>query len=222
MAQSINEVYLFVQDLINKNQNGYLPPAEFNRLINQAQYARFNELYGKPEQFAAANMPVAKMAYARTQEISEKLSPFVVTSTLTFTSGSASVPGTLVHAVAMTAGGKAVKRVEFDRLANYINSTIDNPTVAYPIYTQTDTTYKIYPTSITSGELTYLRLPTEAVWAFTVDDDEPVYDEANSVDLEWDTTETNNIAMKLLSMYGISVKDQQVVNYAEQQKAQGN
>jgi hypothetical protein len=49
-----------------------------------------------------------------------------------------------------------------------------------------------------------------------------VYDEANSVDLEWDTTETNNIAMKLLSMYGISVKDQQVVNYAEQQKAQGN
>lgn len=222
MAQSINDVYLFVQDLINKNQNGYLPPAEFNRLINQAQYSRFNELYGKPEQFAAVNMPVAKIAYARTQEISEKLSPFIITSPLTFASGSVAVPSDLVHAVSITAGGKAVKRVEFDRLANYINSTIDNPTAEYPIYSQRDTTYNIYPSTIASGSLTYLRLPTAAVWGFTVVGDEPVYDAGASVNLEWDTTEITNIAMKLLSMYGISVKDQQVVNYAEQQKVQGN
>jgi hypothetical protein len=50
----------------------------------------------------------------------------------------------------------------------------------------------------------------------------PVYDPTNSIDLEWSTDEINNIVMKVLSMFGISVKDQQLVNYAEAQKAQGN
>lgn len=222
MAQSINDIYLFVQDLINKNQNGYLPPDEFNRLINQAQYARFNELYGKPEQYAGVNMPVAKIAYGRTQDITEKLAPFMVTSPLAVTSGEASVPSNLEHSVAMTAGGKTVKRVSLDRLANYVNSPINVPTTDYPIYAQSGETFLVYPTTISSVSLKYLRLPNEAVWGYTVVDDTPVYNPSTSTDLEWDTTETNNIVFKLLSMFGISVKDGQMVGYAEQQKAQGN
>jgi hypothetical protein len=222
MIQSINETYLFVQELINKNQNGYLGPDEFNRLINQASYARFNELYGKPEQYAGANFPIAKIAYARTQEISEKLSPFIVSDTVAVSSGIAAVPDDLVHAVALRSGTNTVKRVEFDRLASYLNSSIDNPTTDFPIYVQIENTYKIYPSTINSVNLDYLKLPGEAVWAYTMSGNRPVYDPTNSIDLEWSTDEINNIVMKVLSMFGISVKDQQLVNYAEAQKAQGN
>lgn len=222
MIQSINETYLFVQELINKNQNGYLGPDEFNRLINQASYARFNELYGKPEQYAGANFPIAKIAYARTQEISEKLSPFIVSDTVAVSSGIAAVPDDLVHAVALRSGTNTVKRVEFDRLASYLNSSIDNPTADFPIYVQIENTYKIYPSTINSVNLDYLKLPGEAVWAYTMSGNRPVYDPTNSIDLEWSTDEINNIVMKVLSMFGISVKDQQLVNYAEAQKAQGN
>jgi hypothetical protein len=222
MTQSINDTYLFVQELINKQQNGYLPPDEFNRLINQAQYARFNELYGKPEQYAAVNMPVAKMAYARTQEISEKLSPFVTEVSLPVTVGVATVPVNLVHAVSMRYGTRVVKRVEYDRLSSFLNSVIDTPNADFPIYVQLDGQYKIYPTTVTPVTLDYLRVPNEAVWGYTVVSGRPVYNSGTSTDLEWDETEITNICMKLLSMFGISVKDQQMVNYAEQQKAQGN
>jgi hypothetical protein len=199
-----------------------LGPDEFNRLINQASYARFNELYGKPEQYAGANFPIAKIAYARTQEISEKLSPFIVSDTVAVSSGIAAVPDDLVHAVALRSGTNTVKRVEFDRLASYLNSSIDNPTTDFPIYVQIENTYKIYPSTINSVNLDYLKLPGEAVWAYTMSGNRPVYDPTNSIDLEWSTDEINNIVMKVLSMFGISVKDQQLVNYAEAQKAQGN
>lgn len=222
MAQSINEIYLFVQDLVNKNQNGYLPPDEFNRLINQAQFSRFNELYGKPEQYAGPNAPFAKMGYARTQELSEKLAPFVVDDLIALVDGACAVPIDLEHAVSMSANDKTVKRVELDRLYNYLNSTVNVPTETYPIYAQVGEAYNIYPVTISTIRLKYLRLPAEAQWAYTNIGDTPVYDPTNSTDLEWDTTETNNIVFKLLSMFGISVKDGQMIGYAEQQKGQGN
>lgn len=222
MAQSINTTYEFVQDLLNKNQNGYLGPEEFNRLINQAQYQRFNYLYGMPEQFAAPNFPVPKVAYARTQGIAEALSPFIERVTATFASGSYTLPAGLVHGVALRVGNKKVQRVELDRIASYLDSTINAPSADYPIYCQVDNTYKIYPSTITTAEFEYLRLPNQAVWGYTIVSGVPVYNSGTSTDLEWSTTEINNIVNILLSYFGISTRDSQMIQYAETQKRLGN
>lgn len=222
MEQSINTTYEFIQDLLNKNQNGYLGPDEFNRLINQAQYQRFNYLYGMPEQFAAPNFPVPKVAYARTQGIAEALAPFVERVTATFAAGSYTLPENLVHGVALRVNGKKAQRVELDRLASYLDSTINNPTADFPIYCQVDNSYKIYPSTIINAEFEYLRLPNQATWGYAIVDGVAVYDESASTDLEWSTTEINNIVNILLSYFGISTRDTQMINYAESQKRLGN
>lgn len=223
MAQSINDTYLFAQDLIFKDFGGYLGPEEFIRLINQAQYARFNELYGQPEKYAAPNFPVPKMGYARTQAISEALSPFVVRATPTFASGTYTVPADLEHQIALRYGNVPVTRVEVDRLGGYLNSSIDAPSSTSPIYVQIANTYKIYPSTLTTGfELEYLRLPVKAIWGYTLSSNRPVYDSGTSVDLEWSDIEITNIVYKLVSFFAVSTRDGQLYQEAEQQKANGN
>ena len=48
---SVNDVYVLMQFIVNKNQNGYLSPEDFNNAINQAQRSYLSFLMGNPEQY---------------------------------------------------------------------------------------------------------------------------------------------------------------------------
>ena len=79
--------------------------------------------------------------------------------------------------------------------------------------------YQIFPKDLGNVVFTYLRLPIPAVWGFTLVNGEPVYDATTSTDSEFPDECIQDIALKMASILGISVKDQMVLSYAEQKQA---
>lgn len=226
VTQSINDTYITFQKILRKNQQGYASPTDFNKFINEAQMSYFNDLRGAKSNQYARNLPSPLKGFDRTKYLMETLTPFVILdATLTISNGAANKPELLCETLALNSADaiEGIKYVGPDRWASYKNSLIDTPSTAYPIYKESETQYVFLPaTGLTTPTVSYLKYPTTAVWGFTTVDDRPVYNAGTSVDLEWDKTQVLNIIMIALSLMGISIKDQQMVNYAEQQRALGN
>lgn len=224
--QSINETYILMQKILRKNQQGYLSPSDFNNFINQASNGLFNEYRGaKPTEYVKG-LPTSQKGYDRTKFLMETLTPFVtLDASLVITNGSAPKPSDLCETLALNSTGaiQGIKIIGLDRWASYANSLIDTPTIEYPICKESESSYVFLPASgIVSPKVSYLKSPTAAVWNYTIDSGRPTYNPTGSVNLEWDETQILNIIMRAISLMGISIKDQQVVNYAEQQRAIGN
>lgn len=224
--QSINDTYILMQKILRKNQQGYLSPSDFNNFINQASNGLFNDYRGaKPTEYVKG-IPTSQKGYDRTKFLMETLTPFVILdASLTITSGAANKPDNLCETLALNATGavQGIKIVGLDRWASYANSLIDTPTIEYPIAKESDGTYVFLPaTGIVSPKVSYLKFPATAIWNYTVVSNRPTYNPTGSVNLEWDETQILNIVMRAISLMGISIKDQQVVNYAEQQRMMGN
>lgn len=225
---SIDTVYKTVQSLLKKNQQGYITPGEFNNYAKLANLSRFNELYGRPETYQNGR---PKIAYAETQLIDEKLSPFIQTSILPVAAitGYVSKPNTLLRMDAMkynrTVGGvkkvKKVRRVNKDKEAAFIDSKVMPPTEDYPIYVDYGTYYQIYPITLNEVELVFLGKPVSPLWAYTITGGRPIYDSVSSVNFEWDESEFGNIVSKILELAGVSVSDNNAVNFGAQQEIKG-
>jgi len=80
---------------------------------------------------------------------------------------------------------------------------------------------QFYPTKVQTAILTYLRKPIDPVWAFTVSNGRPVYDAANSVDLEAPDEVANEIIMMAASYLGINLREPELIQYSEMLKNQG-
>lgn len=79
----------------------------------------------------------------------------------------------------------------------------------------------MYPTSIASISLSYLRKPATPEWAYTTVNDEPVYDAGNSQDFETGETTHLEICMRILSAVGVNLRMGDIVQYAEMAEQQG-
>lgn len=218
---NIDTVYQTVRSLLRKNQQGYITPGEFNRYANMANNSRFNEIYGRLE----VNSPV-RTKYAETQQIEEKLAPFLVDDVLTIDSnGKVNRPGSLLRVVSLIrAVGEEVfpiRRVTLDKEAFWANSKIMPPTEQYAMYTDHGLYFQFWPKNLGSNPITYLRQPLDVSWAYTVVDGAPTYDIGSSIDFKWEPNEIGNIVSKILEYAGMSVADQAAVGFGAQSEVKG-
>ena len=102
------------------------------------------------------------------------------------------------------------------QLSARLNSVIVPPTLEYPIIAEYNDYYQFYPKNLGNISLTYLRLPIPAYWGYTLVNDEPVYDPATSVNSEFPDECIPALALKVASLLGIQLKDQSLVQYAQQ------
>ena len=117
---------------------------------------------------------------------------------------------------------KEVQLLRDDEIATYLDSTIVYPSVSYPKCSLFGSYLQIWPKKgLQQVTLTYLRQPNEVLWAFTTQNGRPVYDAANSVDIDAPDKAFNRIAMNVLSFLGISIREDQLFQYAELNKSKG-
>ena len=102
-------------------------------------------------------------------------------------------------------------------LGNRLVSTVIPPTKEYPICTFYDTYLQFYPIDIGSCIFDYLRMPITAVWAYTTDVTTglPVYDAANSVNVEFPYKMTNEFMIKIANYFGVSVREDDLFKYTK-------
>ena len=227
---NVNDMYRICQFAVNKAQNCYLTPSEFNLTINQAQVSYQDYLLGEFQQYQYGR-PQARINYSQNENIRQRLSPLITETTLSIntTTGKSSYPNDYVQADAVrTSTFDRVRYIQQDSLYSYYNSTID-PVATNPVYLLEPTGFQFYPKTLgmsgTSGNgsavLTYVKDVPQIVWAYTTVSGRPVYDSASSVQPVWDNVDLLEIIARALKLIGLNLQDGQLAQYANQVTQQG-
>jgi len=231
---NVNDMYRICQFAINKAQNGYLTPSEFNLIINQAQVSYQDYLLGEFQQYQYGRAQ-ARINYSQNENIRQRLSPLITEATLTIngTSGEARYPADYVQAdTIITTAFKRVRFVQQDSLYSYYNSEID-PVATNPIYLIEPTGFQFYPKTLGTALLTYVKEVPTIVWAYTTVSGRPVYAPpgqvqppvqtpvTGSVNPIWADVDLLEIIARALKLVGVNLQAGQVEQYANQVTQQG-
>jgi hypothetical protein len=229
---NVNDMYRICQFAINKAQNGYLTPSEFNLIINQAQVSYQDYLLGEFQQYQYGRAQ-ARINYSQNENIRQRLSPLIAEATLTIngTSGESPYPADYVQAdTIITTTFKRVRFVQQDSLYSYYNSQID-PVATNPIYLIEPTGFQFYPKTLGSALLTYVKDAPTIVWAYTTVSGRPVYaptqtgggvtPTTGTVQPIWADVDLLEIIARALKLVGVNLQAGQVEQYANQVTQQG-
>jgi len=115
----------------------------------------------------------------------------------------------------------SIRHIDDFELANILGSSIVPPTKEYPILTFYSEGVQYHPKDIGSVDFVYLRRPLKPLWSFTTPVSKPVYDSANSIDLEWPEQVFNEIAVRILSFVGINLREADLAQYSDGKRQTG-
>ncbi len=212
---NIQECLDFLNFWINKSLGSYYPPDELIDIIDRGQMALYNDYQPKA---------------STSQRIKDALSPFKETFQITPAN---SVDGIVtiddenylnlldisiryaVSAVPRTVQVPIMLYNEDER-AERLNSQIDPVTITSPIGEQVGVgSFQLYPESQYFGKATYYRRPVKPVYAYNVISGRVfVYDADNSVQLEWNETQQNEVLLKALESIGINLGDAAIAQWS--------
>ena len=225
MAVSIDTVYQRVLAIANKEQRGYLTPQEFNLLANQAQMDIFEQYFYDLNQFSRIKRNETEYS-DMVDIINEKLKPFQQWRTvMSVSSGSVGTLATDLHKLGKvvftgrSATGSAassflleIEEVQPNDLAILEMSPLTRSTEERPYFVRkTASTIDLYPTatfaSSSAVNYNYIKNPADVEWAYTVVNDQSLYNASSSTDFELHASEETELVIKILSLAGITIKD---------------
>ncbi len=217
---TVEELRLFIFSIANKDQTGNLPtPEQYNVFLARAVEDKFRLEYGLRQVDNG-------VYYQNSQNSTDALSKFItVTPTVALLPGTFVLPANYVHLSSLSHIDDGKYRVitvlNEDEWNNRLSNPITPPTLKYPIAKFVAGTLIVYPTTIASVNIAYLRKPVNPVWGSTIVNDEPVYNAATSTQIEFPDIYHIDIARIILSYLGIEFKDMELLQYAEMGKNTG-
>lgn len=220
---TVNEVYLLMQYIVNKNQSGYLSPSQFNLVINQGQRSYEEFLLGQFQGYAPGR-PIPRVQYGNNETTRQRLTPLIYGYRLAIDSqGKSPYPGDYIATDAMTSiyNFQRVRFVQQDALYSFYNSKID-PIATNPIFLIKDTGFQFYPTTLGQADLSYVRKAPNMVWGYTTDvNSRPVYSAAHSTQPVWNDDAMFEIIVRALALVGVNLQLGVVIQFAQQIKQGG-
>lgn len=213
MAKLIKDIHDLYNFLAGKNIATKQDPARLDAVLYEVVISIFNEHYDH---------------YVKTQKISDYLMPFKRQKNITVSNGIATLPPDYLHArFVTTSGGIAVDIVEDKFWANRFNRKVGPVSADRPICRIEDSgeetptkVINVYPGNLTPVKFYYFKLPTRPVYAYTVTGSRYVYNDVGSTDVDFSPALLPQLVLKMLSRFGINLREQQVIMYAEQMKLQ--
>lgn len=173
---NINEVYSIMRFIARKNQLESLSPAEFEYSFNVAQRNYYDFLVGRIEQYRY-DKPIPRVGLSMTDNITERLAPFQEYSDFPVSSGLLIKPSDFNKLISMsTPNGYRVYRVEQNRLQERIKDSIDPINEENAFYTEYKSNWSIYPSTLDYVYLSYLKMPKDVAWSYSLDGNgRPIY-----------------------------------------------
>ena len=240
MAISVNAVYRTVLSIMNKEGRGYLTPDQFNKIGAQVQldlleksFFDYNRAMNRKKSFVVndeyGDLP---------RNIKEKIDILSKEATLSISNGSSTLPVDLYRIINITSGSRTINLQEVKKSElSYINaSKLTKPSLDYPVYyleslsantsnqetaaTSTiDTNIKFLPTTLTSAQIDYVKIPQQPKWSFTrTTNNAYEFQPGNAYDFELHKSEQVNLVIKILAHAGVIVKDPTLIQMAGQEE----
>ena len=213
---NVNDVYRIMRFIARKNQLESLSPSEFQDAFNTAQRNYYDFLVGRIEQYRY-DKAVPRVGIAMTDNVMSRLTPFQMSTTPAVTSGSANKPADFNKLLSMlTASNNRIQRVEENRLAERLNDSIDPASETNAFYVEKPSAWSIYPSTIASIKVNYLKVPNNVVWGYNLDGlGRPVYSPGTSTDPVWYDNDIDEIIARACKILGISIKENALVSYGQ-------
>lgn len=231
---NVNNLKETVESLwLRKKQSGSFTPDEFNLAINAASKEMFSKRYGFLSQKQLP--PAARTGWESEQKIRDDMHYLLTREYKTVdSSGRAEFPDDYVHIsslryryyvnidCASTEDPNLVPKyinidiLSDDRLAERLSAPKRYaPDKKNPIAQLFgDQHIQVYPTDLQRIEVNYLKMPVKPVWGYTGTGNTKTYDPATSVDFDWPEQVEVELALIVLRNMGISIREQEITQYA--------
>ncbi len=202
MAKKIKEIHDQINLITAKGRTGYHTPTQIDTAVYMASKWLYNLYYQE---------------YESNNYLSDSMSVFLSDpTTLTLVAGKYTIPSDFMHETGeISANGKTVKRLTHAQLSQRRDSALVPPTTDYPICAFYKTFIQFYPTTLTNVVMTYLKKPVQPVYATTISNGRAVYDDAASVDVEWNENDTVKITSKALEVLAQNLENPILAQYAD-------
>ena len=212
--------------ILNKDNNGYMTPSEFNAFARLSQLEVFEDLYHKVNNWytkrnnRTSNSGIADIA----KHVTEDLEIFVKTANLTLDTGSTfNLPSDIYSLIDLLYGSKPIEKVSNHKITMLNNSNLTAPTVYMPAYVDRESSVTVYPSTITSGVTAlYVRLPEDPKWTYYTDmNGNPVFDSSNPQynDFELPKEYETELVIKILQKAGVTLREPDIINVSNNEEA---
>jgi len=226
LHKMINEVRNTVMFILNKDNNGYLTPSEFNAFARLSQLEVFEDLFQKVNSWLTkrnnrtSNSGVADVA----KHVAEDLDIFVKSVGLTQDTGSTfNLPTDTYSLVDVLYSNKSVEKVSNHKITLLNNSNLTAPSVYFPAYVDRETKVTLYPTTITTGvSAIYVRLPEDPNWTYYTDlNGNPIFDinNPNYQDFELPKEYEKELVLRILAKAGVTLREPDIINVVNNEEA---
>jgi hypothetical protein len=205
----INSVRATVLSVANKNNFGYISPEDFNLYAKQAQIDIFEDYFYQYNQWIVKqNARVSGSGFADiVKNIEDVIDIFVSESTI---ASPFALPSDLYFINRVRYGNKEVDRVTHDKILNLNSSNLTAPSTLYPVYTSAANAIEVYPTTINSIKVQYIRTPKDPKWTYTsLSGGQPMFNQGavDYQDFELPLRDEPMLVAKILEYSGISIRE---------------
>ena len=234
MAQGadIGAVYEALKDLSNKDQQGFVSVAEFNRFANIAQLNIFNGLFDElkdAKRLSRAGFNPMRDK-SRIKRIEEDLAYFSTSDTKTKASGKFDKPDDIARLISISTFGSILldqstkKPVEIcydeEKIDRILISDLSAPNEDFPVALISDSIH-VFPTSLNKIQIRYYKYPSSRNAATGArDENAPSYSDSASATIrnfELPEHYTSDLVYEIGKMIGLNLRDKDIVNYTGQE-----
>ena len=220
----IDTVYQRVLVLANKEQRGYITPQEFNLYANQVQMEILNQYFYDINQWGRQHGNDTEYS-DMLSVIQEKLSELEVRLIgETLSSGiydHRSIQDLYKLGSIHTTHPTNSQIIEIEEVNNnewytMQSAPLTRPTLVRPVYVNRQDGLNIYPDTISSIDMSYIKKPSKVEWAYVVVNDKALYNDNISVDFELHASEESELVHRILAFSGIAIKKPELTQAAVQ------
>jgi len=233
---TIDEVYRLVQTFANKEQRGFIAPSEFNLLAKQAELELYNKrlsivkekaptkrsqgIYGESLSPELARQDIATFLVGSSVTGVSKLSPHLGS---TFTLTSDYVESMFIHIDEehSISTNIPVDIVEPKDVNQILRSSLVKPSMEYPIAllgadaSGASKVFSVFPENITKVVVYHYRNQNTPKWNYVTIGGKPVYNHSGSNGFKLSVRCHGEIVVKILEYLGVSIREPEVVQYAQ-------
>jgi hypothetical protein len=217
-----------VLTILNKENNGYVSPAEFNMLANNVQYEIYREYFEDINKDSVrANRGLSSTGYGNLPfKERQRITQFSSAASVTKSNGVFSLPSDLYFIEQdgiTTASNKVVEEVERSSIS-YLQGSSAAPTAAHPVYESMGDSINVVPSTIENINLRYLRKPLKPNWTYMSLNGDPIFNVSDNSyqDFDLHPSEFSNIVNRILMYFGVNLREADIVKLAETLKDKQN
>lgn len=199
--------------IINKDNNGYITPEEFNSFAKQAQLEIFNQYFVDFKNSKIADFKVMQTSgYSDiTKQIDQTIDYFSKNVQLTYNSGTQTfdMPAGWFLLNALYYNQKEIEHVDQRNVYRLLSSNLTSPNTLYPAYVMQGNDITVYPLTITSGvETYYVRYPYDPKWTYTLVNGSPLFNQSANDYQDFELTDSDfpKLVVKICEYAGTSIR----------------